>query len=333
MTTISKSVRGLFAALVLAITPAFSQTPSATATDTPTLLIADNSSSGTYAVFEKQLADTVSEVVRFEELKDQKGGAIGNLDALLNNRAMAAFMHSDVLAIRAQSVPNLDQKFQTLLALYGEEVHFITLRESARTTGGTLGFGKKPVVFNTVDDLKSTIEVPVRVGAAGGGFISASVVRANGNLQYEVVQFSSGGDVIAALDKGEIDAAVFTGGAPLPNIEKLDHRYRLLPMSGTLIDQLSVVYHKASLTYNNIQPESVATVAADALLVAKVYKSPKFKAVLAGVRKSFYTNLDQLKETPGNHPKWSEVTEGNRGKWTYMSLPGDTAVPAVVDEK
>lgn len=330
MNTMLKS-SGLAALFVLTLS-ALAQTP--TDSSIPTLLVADHSSSGTYAVFEKQLAETVGEAARLEEPKDQKGGAIGNLDALLNNKVMLAFMHSDVLVIRAQSVPNLDQKYQTLLALYGEEVHFLALRDSNRTTGGTMGFGKKPIVFSSVDDLRSTVEVPVRVGAAGGGFISASVVRANGNLMYEVVQYNSGGEVISALDKGEVDAVVFTGGAPLPNIEKLDHRYKLLPMSDSLVNQLSAVYHKANVTYSNIQPESTQTVAADALLVGRVYKSPKFRNALAAMRKAFYDNLDALKETPGNHPKWQETSALNRGKWTFMSLPGDVAIPTVsTDDK
>lgn len=307
--------------LALAVS-AFCQTPIPTS-DIPTLLIADNSSSGTYAVFEKQLADTVSEVVRLEESKDQHGGAIGNLDALLNNKVMLAFVHSDVLVIRAQSMPGLDQKYQTLLALYGEEVHFLTLRDSPRTSGGTLGFGKKPVIFNSVDDLRSTVEIPVRVGAAGGGFISASVVRANGNLMYEVVQYGSGAEVLSALDKGEIDAVVFTGGAPLPNLEKLNPHYKLLPMSDSLVNQLSAVYHKANVTYSNIQPESVQTVAADCLVVSKVYKSPKFRNALAAMRKSFYANLEALAEEPGHHTKWQEVSTANRGRWPFMQLPGD----------
>ena len=279
-----------------------------------TFLVADGSSSGTYAQFLKELSGATADTINFQEVKSS--GAVENLDKLINNQCMAAFMHSDVLQFRAQSTDL--SKFKTLLALFSEDVHFLALTQSKKTVGGNLvGWGKSALNLTSVEDLGHP---GLKVGAAGGGYITAQVIRLQAQLPYDIEQYQSGSDVLNALASGEIDAAVFVGAAPLPNLANLGPEVKLLPMGSITVERLKSIYHPATITYTKMRPDPVSTVAADCLFVAREYKTPKFRSALAAFRASFLSHLDELKETPGNHPKWSEVDATNHGKWSWMEL-------------
>lgn len=286
---------------------------------TPTTVkIAVGSSSGTYEKFLAEIEGVTKDVVTFEKYPDAHG-SVENLDALITNKVSLAFMHSDIIDFRGKR-ENL-KAFETVLTLFKEEVHFVAPRASKRKpvrTGGFAGFGGTTTavpVLNSIEDLKG-----LRVGASGGGAITAQVIKLMGNIPYEFVQFEKGDQVMAALNDGSIDAAVFVGGAPLPNIEKLNNAYKLLPMGQQTLTLLKSVYSTATITYPKMAPEGISTVAADALLVGRVYKSEKMVSMLRNVRAAFASRLLELQETPGIHPKWQEVHLDNEGTWPYMKL-------------
>lgn len=280
-------------------------------------LIADGSSSGTYKQFLKELSIATSDSgITFKEVDSH--GAVENLGLLIDNRVMGAFLHSDVIAHRSKNEPTakLETKFQTLLALFPEDVHFVALSESKRKVGGTFGYGAKSVIIKTIDDLGG-----MNVGAAGGGWITANMVKLLSDIPYKVMPtYGSGAEVMAALEKGEIDAAVFVGASPLPNLINLGPQYKILGIVGTTADKLKIQYTPTSITYTKMSPNPVPTVAAQCLFVSKTYKSPKMVNTLISFRNSFMTHLDEIKETPGNHPKWQSVESDTRGPWTYMEF-------------
>lgn len=280
-------------------------------------LVADGSSSGTYQQFLKEITTACADSpIHFKEIPSS--GAIENLDKLVNNEVSAAFMHSDVIYFRGQA-ENLD-KFRTLLALFNEDVHFLALAQSKRIVGGHLGFGGSPLQLNDISDLKGC-----KVGAAGGGFITIQVIRLQSQVTYEVVQFGSGKEVMDALNTGTIDCAVFVGAAPLPNIKDLGKDYKLLPIPSLVSDRLKSVYKPTTITYTKMSPNGISTIAAQCLFVSKTYKSQKMVQQLDDFRKLFYSKLDDLKETPGNHKKWGDVEADERGHWPWLTLPGDKA--------
>lgn len=280
-------------------------------------LVANGSSSGTYKQFLTQIvAATADSGVVFKEVESH--GSVENLSLLIDNKVMGAFMHSDVIAHRAKNEPTsqLEKKFQTLLALFPEDVHFVALSESKRKVGGTFGYGAKPVVIKTIDDL-----VGMNVGASGGGWITANMVKLISDVPYKVLPtYNSGSEVMEALKKGEIDAAVFVGAAPLPNLEKLGNEFKILNIVGTTADKLKIQYQPSSVTYTKMSPNPVTTVSAQCLFVSRVYKSPKMVSTLTTFRNSFLSKLDEIKETPGNHPKWQSVEADTRGPWLYLEL-------------
>lgn len=291
------------------------------------ILIAAGSSSGTYQKFLKEMSLATSKSgLTFKEVDSH--GAIENLDRLVNNEVQAAFMHSDVIFFRSQAEDL--SKFKTLLALFREDVHFLALTTSKRMSGGRFGtsYGAAPIVINSVADLTGC-----KVGAAGGGFVTTQVIRIQSGINYEVIQFGTGDEVMAALNAGTIDAAVYVGAAPLPNLKDLGAKFKLLPVPSLIVDKMKSVYRPSSVTYTKMSPYAVTTISAQALLVTKVYRSPTMISQMDTFRKTFFEKLDELKETPGNHPKWQQVEATSRGVWPWMDLPSDSPLPITKDDK
>lgn len=291
------------------------------------LLVADASSSGTYHSMLKEISSVCStpDSGLIIERVDLKGGATENLQALMNNEASAAFMHSDVIYAMAQS----DAKYQslfTLVALYPEEIHIIAKRNSGVKTGGTLGFGAKATEFNSLGDLKG-----YKLGAAGGGFLTAKILQGTGEGGFEVVQFDHGPDLLPALNDGRVQAIVFVGGAPLKNVRDLSASdYKLLPIPEAMRAKLGGVYKPAVVTYPNLRASGIQTMSADAIILTRKYSTPKMRAPQQKFRDCFYAKLDELKETPKLHPKWQAIDPANHGKWQWYDLPvaqGPVVVP------
>jgi TRAP-type uncharacterized transport system substrate-binding protein len=311
---------------------AMAQTP---ATQMPTLLIADDSSSGIYKRFWAEMQGVLKSdpnfQLQFKEI-DPAGGAVGNLEALINNQASIAFMHADVLKFRLMNSQEDLTKFKVFMTLFNEDVHFLTKRAN-KMTGGWGGYNQTEVKLTDVMSLGSQYAgYQCVVGAAGGGFVTANVIRSIGQVNYKVVKYNSGTDVMAALEKGEIDAAVFVGASPLPNLEKLNGEYRLLPISAGLSDRLRSVYKPTTITYAKMDPSPVTTVSAKCLMVSKEYKGKRMIAQLDEFRKAVYAGLPDIQETPGNHPKWSQVDPSVRSTFPWLSLPSDKPLPKDPDD-
>jgi TRAP-type uncharacterized transport system substrate-binding protein len=284
-----------------------------------TLLVADGSSSGTYKVMLEQMNKVLADSgMVLQEVADTHG-AVDNLDKLVSNEAQAAFMHSDVIQYRANSEdPDFKEKFQTLITLYPEDVHFLVLSQPYKSGGHTAfghTIGGTEVQLNSISDLAG-----LPVGAAGGGYITINAIRLQAEIAYTAVKFNSGAEVLSALDSGQIACAVFVGGAPLPNLKDLGPQYRLIGVSDVTATRLKALYRQTTISYPKMQTEPVHTIAPECVLVARVYKTPKFVASLRAFRNAFNNHLDEIKETPGMHKAWQKVEANNKGKWAYYDL-------------
>lgn len=283
-----------------------------------TFLVADGSSSGTYKQFLKEMVPVLKEAgVRLDFKEVDSTGAVENLDKLINNDVMAAFMHADVIYHRSKNdtTSKLEDRFQTLVALFPEDVQFVALSNSKTKVGGIGGFGAKTIQFNSIADLGG-----YKVGAAGGGYITSNIVKLLSDIPYQVVKYDSGKAALAALDAGEVDAVEFTGAAPLPNLKDLGPDYKILPIPDATIDKLRTIYQPSQVTYTNMSAQPVRTVSVTCLLVARKYKTPKMVADLRTMRNAFYAHLTEIQETPGTHKKWQDVDPANHGPWVWMNL-------------
>lgn len=301
----------LFALLAVLTTPLFSQ---------QRLIVADASSSGTYKSMLSEIIDVCSdENFQIIEPPNQTGGATNNLEALINNRASAAFLHSDVIYAAAQADPSYRQ-LKTLIALYPEEIHILALRTShTKKSGFSLGKAQ----FTTATDLAG-----YTVGAAGGSFVTARILTGQGEGGFHVVEYGSGKEVLAALENGDIAAAIFVGGSPLPNLTTLSgENYKLLTIPDAMASRLAGVYRPATINYSNLQSGPIRTLAAQAIVLTRRYTLAKMIAPQARFRQCFYNHLDELKETPGRHPKWQLVDPKDHGVWEWYEIPTATSRP------
>ncbi len=285
-------------------------------------IVAAASSSGTYMEMLKQIGGVCNSDDFTIVEADVKGGATDNLSALLGNKVSAAFLHSDVIYFYGQTEPKYHD-YKTLVSLYPEDIHIVALRNSGLKAGGYAGtgIGAKLVEFTTMTDLAG-----YKVGAAGGGVITARILAGQGDGRFEVVQFNSGSEVLPALERGEIQAAVFVGGAPLTNISGLSaDKFKLLSINETAANKLSGVYRRTTINYVNLRSDNIPTLAPMAVIVTRKYTVAKFVAPQRHFRECFLAGLSELQETPGNHPKWQLVDSADHGVWEWLEIPGAAA--------
>lgn len=315
MKNIKKATIGIIFLLVMVAQSTFAEE------QTSTFLVAASSSSGTYAEGLKQiqsLCSTTDYVIK--EVVEKGSGATQNLELLVNNKVSAAFLHSDVIDANA-AVDSKYRQYKTLVNLYPEEIHIVVLREAKEETGGmtvaglTLGAGK--AVYTKLSDLKD-----LTLGAAGGGVITASRLAKQGEGGFKVVAYNSGDEVIDALKKGTIQAALFVGGSPLAKIVALEAKeFKLIPIDEVVSSKVSGLYQPAVINYTNLQSGSIKTLSSQAVILTRQYKSPKMIALQSKFRECFYKNLVELQETPGLHRKWTEVNPADHGTWEWLTLP------------
>lgn len=287
------------------------------------ITIAADSSSGTYAKMLGEIIDQCSsDNYNISQAKDVHGGAPGNLDALVNNHAQAAFLHSDVYQANANADSNY-AKFQTLIALYPEPIHVIVPRDPV---GGTLGFGKtKLTALSDANGFK--------VGAAGGGVYTARYLNAQGEGGFSVVSFDTGDQVIAALKEGEIQAAIFVGAAPLPNIAALDKAtFKIVPIGERISQKLHGLYRETTVNYNGLTNGPVKTLAPMATILTRKYSTPAKVAAQRHLRECFYAHLDQLKDD--GSPNWQQVNdETDHGVLPWYDIPAVSDQPTPIAHK
>lgn len=276
------------------------------------IVVADDSSSGTY---KKMLGEIIgvcsTDEFNIVEAKGIEGGAPGNLEALVNNKAQAAFLHSDVFFANAQADPTYN-RYQALLALYPEPIHVLALRES-KSKSGVLSLSKQE--FNTLADARG-----FKVGAAGGGVFTSRILQGQGEGGFTVIPYNTGGEVIAALEKGDIAIAIFVGAAPLPNIEKLDKRaFKLLPIGESIASRVQGVYRPVTINYAGMTNGPLKTLAPLATLMTRKFSTPEKVAIQRHLRSCFYANLPKLQDEGA--PNWQQVDANDHGVLPWYEIP------------
>lgn len=299
-----KTISRIVVLMIIFATSAFAQV---------TLRVADDSSSGTYKRMLTEIVQVCSDdSLNIIEASGVSGGAPGNLEALVNNHADAAFLHSDVYFANAQSDPSYG-KFQALVALYPEPIHVLALRVSKTKKLSTWAFGTQD--FNSLADARG-----FKVGAAGGGVFTSRILTGQGEGGFQVVPYNTGGDVINALNNGDIAIAIFVGAAPLPNIEKLNKsNYKLLPIGESIASKVGGVYRPVSINYQGITQGPLKTLAPIATLVTRKFSTQAKIEAQAKFRECFNSHLGDLQDT--GSPNWQDVIAGDHGVLPWLELP------------
>lgn len=290
---------------------------SATAMAQVQLKVATGAPSGNYARLFKEFQGVCKNEIMQVEVPSR--GSVDNMDKLLGNEVNAAIVQTDVLFYRARNEDLSGVK--TLFSLYPEEVHVITPAVSPIMEGGTLGIGKKPAQFSTVNDLSGRA-----VAAWGGSVVTAQVIRLQSEINFTVQEVNDFKSAKALLDAGTVAAIIMVGGQPMDDVKALSTAYKLLPFPEATMGKLKNVYVGAKLNYSSMGQggNGVQTIATESLFVTRAYKTEKYVTALGSLRSCFDHNLGDLKETTGYHKKWATVDSSNTGKWAYYELPTAT---------
>jgi TRAP-type uncharacterized transport system substrate-binding protein len=217
----------------------------------------------------------------------------------MNNAASLAFVQADVLFAKkiVEHDPQVDS-VRTFLVLYLEEIHILTQASNDSITKFSDLAGK-------------------RVGVYGGSIITSLILFATTGVQPARSQTYPGPDEAVRALGGAVDAVLGVGGKPLPWVEALDAKYRLIPFDQ--FEKVSKIYYPAILNYSNLnQPGGVPTIAVPSLLITRDYKIPAMVTPLLQLRACIVKNLQVLRETVGNHPKWQQVNPDIKGPWPYF---------------
>jgi len=299
-------LKALFVILVLIAfnTPALSQQ----------LNIATGAKDGTYSRMFQQLAAVCGQKISLVEMNST--GSLQNMDSIVGNKVNAAIVQTDVIYLRAKT-DNLGH-IRTLVTLHPEEIHLVA-KAAGKTEGGygvgSFRVGAKDVRLDQITDLEGRT-----VGAVGGSVTTARVIQLLSEIRFRVVEFANNKELIAAIGT-QVDAGLFVGGAPLGVLETLSRDYKLLMIDEKTVAKMAAVYTKARVSYANMNSMGVPTVATDAILVTRDYKTPQYVSALSVLRGCMYSNIDDLRDKAGNHPKWQFVDPENKGKWVWYELP------------
>lgn len=127
-----------------------------------------------------------------------------------------------------------------------------------------------------------------------------------------VDDLGSGDAVIAALNNGQIAAAIFVGAAQLPNLEKLNKSlYKLVPLGSNIESSVQGAYRKASINYPGMTTGPVQTMAPVSILLTRKFSTgPKLAGQIA-LRSCLTKHLPELQDN--GSPNWQEVTAGDHG--------------------
>ena len=290
------------------------------------LKVATGGATGTYHRMFTEFQQACKDQIMQIEVPSK--GSVDNMDKLLGNEVNAAIVQTDVLFYRAR---NEDLGgIKTLFALYPEEVHVITSATSAILEGGTLGMGKKPAVFNTVNDLQGRA-----VAAWGGSIVTAQVIRLQSEISFTVAEVADFKAAKVALDAGQVAAIVMVGGQPMDDVKAMNNAYKLLSFPEATMGKLKSVYVPAKLNYSGMGQggSGVQSIATESLFVTRAYKTEKYVQSLGALRGCFKTNLGTLQEETGYHKKWASVNADNTGKWSYYELPVTKVAPVLTKKK
>lgn len=233
------------ASLVLTLVGAGAMTsPPGDAPERIAFQIATGSSSGTYFPIGQMLASLISHpagVARCEEAglcgpvgliaaARASEGSIANVRAVNEGRVTSGLAQADIAAAAAEGTGAFKESgkaenLRAIAALFPETVHIVVFSDSG---------------IEAIKDLRGK---RVSIDAAGSGTnATARLVLGAFKLTEKRVTFSfeNAERSLEMMQKGELDAFFFVGGAPLGVVEELaaQGKIRLLPVDGAEIDKL-----------------------------------------------------------------------------------------------
>jgi TRAP transporter TAXI family solute receptor len=250
------------------------------------LTIATGTPEGTYY----QIAQDIKQIAEKEGIPVeiiQTNGSFDNINLLGLEKVDLAILQLDVLkatsdAMQAKAGFNVLKEIKVILNLYFEEIHVITKNDGIRSLSQLEG--KKVAVG------------PDRSGSA----LTAEVLLTAYDLRVEKF-FDAPNDALQKLERGELDALIFVGGAPVPAFEKLDPSFRFVRLpSNPILEQL---YQRKKID-KGVYPWAgeVETFAVPSAIMTRDRRDSEYVTLIQRLLLTILSNKEKLDAI--GHPKW-----------------------------
>lgn len=252
------------------------------------LTIATGSAEGTYF----KIAQDIKQIAEKDGIPIEiipTNGSFDNINLLGAGKADLAILQLDVLRFVAEIMlketgVNVLQETKVVLNLYLEEIHVIAKDVNIRT-------------LNQLQGKKVSVG-PEKSGSA----LTAEVLLAGFGLKIDAV-FDAPEEAVKKLDKGDIDALIFIGGAPVPAFTNLDRSFHFVALPAD--SGLEQIYpkkkiEKAVYTW----AEANETHAVPSVIMTRNRAESDYASTLQKLVLSILVNKEYLDST--GHPKWKD---------------------------
>ena len=250
------------------------------------LTIATGTPEGTYY----QIAQDIKQVAEKEGIPIeivQTNGSFDNINLLGSEKVDLAILQLDVLKftseiMQARANFNVLKELKVILNLYFEEIHVITRNDAIRS-------------LNQLDGKK------VALGPEGGGSaLTAEVLLAANGLSIQKF-FDAPNEALQKLERGDLDALIFIGGAPVPAFEQLDKSFHFVQLPANPI--LEQIYQKKKIDKTIYSwAGEVETFAVPSVIMTRDRKDSEYVTLIQRLLLAILSNKEKLDAT--GHPKW-----------------------------
>jgi uncharacterized protein len=250
------------------------------------LTIATGTPEGTYY----QIAQDIKQVAEKEGIPIeivQTNGSFDNINLLGSEKVDLAILQLDVLKFTSEMMQaranfNVLKELKVILNLYFEEIHVITKNDGIRS-------------LDQLDGKK------VALGPEGGGSaLTAEVLLAANGVSIQKF-FDAPNEALQKLERGELDALIFVGGAPVPAFEQLDKSFHFVQLPANPILEQIYQRKKIDKTIYSWAGE-VETFAVPSVIMTRDRKDSEYVTLIQRLLLAILSNKDKLDAI--GHPKW-----------------------------
>jgi uncharacterized protein len=251
------------------------------------LTIATGPSDGSYF----QVAQDIKNIAGKEGIDLQvmpTKGSLENIDLLGSGKVDLAIVQLDALrfisdVVKQDAGLDVFERIKVVMNLYPEEIHILTNKKEIQT-------------FYHLDGKR------VSVGPPGGGTAVTAAVLFNVYDIKSTVSEEPFEEAVKRMEKGDLDAVIFVGGAPVPFISKLPGKFQFVRVPSSPV--LEQIYLRTSLGKNQYgwAGADIETYAVPSAMMGLDKRDEKYvgqmqQLVLAVLNSSEYLNTS-------GHPKW-----------------------------
>jgi len=221
------------------------------------------------------------------------------IEWLKKKQCDAAMLQGDIRALYMNADPTMGDGQMLMGGMHLEAYHFIA---PGQVKSGL--FSKKTIT--TVGDLAG-----LRVGASRSGAVSMRNYMRLTGMQVEVTEYTDVAAVLAAVDKGDVQAGLAVIGAGNASMASVSNALKFLPIPADHMAKLTANgYVMQKISYAGKTAGPIPTVATRALLVQRKLNEGDLKETLRLHAKCISKNVGAVADYVGSNQAWETVFFG-----------------------